>query len=550
MRELNKSLPTFKLQYYDHQINLKIGNLLNEEIIEDGKLIILGVNEGFFPPKVAQNLFLSLSMQKLLSSIKSEEQYSLAKKLLSSARSIYLSSSKVINSTNSDSSILYLDYKKAITITPLKLDKVYNQEINSFIELNKIESNLVSFNLVTNYTKKKIMQDSTYYNLNLEDSTNNERVNLSKQSIIKLKNKYEDSSLDLSYTSLNTYINCSFRYLLTYLIKINKSSNNVIHEGNVNHCTIENYLLKDGGKEQLSLEKVFTNSIIDDYYNLSDSELINLNINYDLNKEVFETKYRKVISLINNNQSKIIFPLDYTEFVSKIKYKKLIKVLEEYFSFSYFYELLGNDILANFYQYIQAKYEVLSPSTTKDIEKDFIYNFFDQKGNEIKFQIKPDILVKEEDGYSIFDLKRSFHALDYKSVNIGYNTQLLYYLVILTLNKINVKSISLLFSKGELRPSSKHYFNTILHDKEKILNNINLKMKGISSIEDLVTHFTNIIKEYGSSILSSKFNIETIFDYKEQRELGCIGCSYSNICHKSGFNYRNLDFEDYNELND
>ena len=91
------------------------------------------------------------------------------------------------------------------------------------------------------------------------NSFNNEYKKIDERDMFK----YLDNKLTLSYTSMNDYYKCSFRYYLKYILRVEKNEDNITKFiGSIFHYVLENGLYSDLGIDCLIEEYIKDNEII------------------------------------------------------------------------------------------------------------------------------------------------------------------------------------------------------------------------------------------------------------------------------------------------
>lgn len=248
-----------------------------------------------------------------------------------------------INKLNKEFAINKIKSIKNLVITyKLKsgMGEYYPTSLINDLELKvvKEENNILdSYSLINdkiNFTKKQddfekygnLDEEYFIYKNNLDisyNTYNNEYMKIDKNSL----REYLNNKLTLSYSSLNNYNKCAFRYYLANILKLDKYEENFeAFIGSVFHDVLEkcfinnldvveevNNYIKESGKILTIKERFFVNKIIDDIkfvINVLNKQKENSNLN--------NTLYEKNI-VIDKSRDILV---EFVGFVDKILYQE------------------------------------------------------------------------------------------------------------------------------------------------------------------------------------------------------------------------------------
>ncbi len=306
-------------------------------------------------------------------------------------------------------------------------------------------------------------------------------------------NEFLENKLTLSYSSMNTYFKCSFRYYLEYILHLNKFEDTFeIIVGNIYH-----EILSVAFKEDSDFEKLFQKSIENKEHAFTNMEKFFLNIlkeelaliidyirdSYaftDLNKALYEQKITVIIDEEKN--------ISFKGFIDKILYgefsNKIIAAIIDYKTGTPDINIedspYGIDMQLPIYAYLIKNYEPL-----KDAE---IGGFYLQKIlNNIKDTEKKKAFLKLQ-GYSNSDINILSH------VDNSYENSSI--IKSLKVSKVGFSKYSKMLTNDEI---------------DKLINIVHSK-----------------ILEAGTDIKKAKFDINP----KEigGKMNGCTFCTYKDIC--------------------
>lgn len=203
----------------------------------------------------------------------------------------------------------FASFSKAnlLDVDSKKVDREYvnYSPLSNKINLAKMIDNLVK------YKEKDNFLDIYYKHFKIDyNSFNNE---YKKVDINALK-EYLGGKLNLSYTSMNDYYKCAFKYYLKYILKIDKNSDEFKrHIGSIFH-----YVLEKGLKEEIDIEKTVLEYIKNNNIDLTSRDKFFLN---NLKKEL-----PLLLEIIKKQDTYILLKNRLYEEAISVDYKKDIDV--------------------------------------------------------------------------------------------------------------------------------------------------------------------------------------------------------------------------------
>lgn len=320
---------------------IKLNKLSNAvEIIDfesipnnDEYVILINFNEGIIPVNHKDEDYLNDKNKKELNISTSDElNYNDVKNIQNNIK--YSKHVMLTCSTHNNSGEIYKSSAYSSLFIDIKKVKITYNDSNSFnkLKLVGLKDENVKFGSIS---EDLVLLNSTYKDEKYLTYNNQYK----KISVDKLK-IYLDNHLTLSYTSINDYYKCKFKYYLNYILKINKYEESFeINIGNIYHkilseCFVENYDFNKRFDEEVSkctysfnnMEKFFIKKLKKELFYIID--IIKKQSKYtQLNKNMYE----KVIIIevdknLNINFKGIIDKILYDEIndetiVSIIDYK-------------------------------------------------------------------------------------------------------------------------------------------------------------------------------------------------------------------------------------
>ena len=299
---------------------VNVVDLENDIISEDNYVFLINFNEGIIPINYKDEDYLSDKVKSLLGVSESSDLNNKANLNIKSAirrtkniivsYSKYNSNSEVFISPSYDEDLfefndLKIDYNNSNSFNKLKLVS----ELDNYYKYGSVSDRLILLN--NNY-------DEEYKNYS------------NKYSLINTDELYEylQNRLSLSYSSLNTYNECAFKYYIDYVIKVNKYEDSFeIIVGNIFHkilseCFCDDYDFDKRWNEIISetkydfkyKDKFFLNLLRDELILVI--ETIKNQLNYT---QLSKTMYEKEIIVKINDELNITFK----GFVDKIMYDEI-----------------------------------------------------------------------------------------------------------------------------------------------------------------------------------------------------------------------------------
>lgn len=510
----NTILKLYKYYSQSTYISVKKYNNVVEEIdimssliSDDTYVFVMGLNQDILPKTVSDNDYFSDIEKELLN----------------------IETSFEINEINKNNLIDKICTIKNLFVS-YKLKSVFNKYVPSSIlnEIN-IEINYPKYNYINknyndyllsknldNYIKYKESStelENLYYENNKHNSYNNSYRDINANNLYN----YIDSNLNISYSSLETFYKCPFRYYLDNIIKVNKYEEDSVSiiVGNLVHYVLSVGL--DKNDDEIS-------QIIDDYLN-------KLDIVKNNKQRFYNNKYKKEIL-------------------------KLIAIIKEQVKRTSF----NNN-------YFEEKFTVDKEKEIKVTIKGFIDKIMTLEDNDNTYVI-------------VVDYKTGTIHSDFNYVVYGMNMQLLIYLYLIkNSNKFkNVKIAGMYWQNiiKDLLPASKDKnYNSILFDSYRLdgytLENINVlelidnnylngsylktiktkkdgsfynysKILTTNEIDKLLSIVENNIESAIDKILKADFSISPKRIGSEMLNdiTGCRYCKNYDICYKKNSDIVNL----------
>lgn len=271
---------------YDSR-SIEIVDIKDHIFEDDCYYFLMSFNEGIIPSIYKNDSYLDDKLCSLLQIETSKEKNIIEKSIIT----------KIINDINN----LVITYHKqdlsdVKLISPLIKDidyilltdtKTYNySSLSNKIELCKKIDNLIKYDRKEDYLDNLANTYDIPYN-----AYSNEYIMIKKDSLNKLIN----NKLSLSYTSLNSFFECSFKYYLDYILKVSKYEYTFVqYIGNVFHGIMENI------KSNNSYDELFKDSVdkCSKDYELSIKERFLLNI--------LKEKFEDTFNILKSNEDLIL----------------------------------------------------------------------------------------------------------------------------------------------------------------------------------------------------------------------------------------------------
>ena len=470
---------------YDNSV--RIVNL--EEIRDNDYCFLINFNEGSFPIKYKDEDYLS-DKEKLKINVSTSSE---------------LNENETINIRNYIKGIknLTVTYSKYSLKGEIFISSIYDEELFDNCEIKEDYSSSNMFNKIELLKlmdeNRKFGSVNDKYRL-LFNSYNNLKYlsydNKYKGINPEVLNKYLNNQLTLSYTSINSYYQCAYRYYLSNILKIDKYEQtfetvvgNIFHEI-LSECFVEKYdyetawnnkVEKYSNKYEFTKSDLFFLDILKDELVLI-IDVIKNQLNYT---QLKQSVYEKPILIEINKDLHIMFK----GFVDKILYDEfdgeVVCAIIDYKTGNPHLNLdnvvYGLDMQLPIYAYLIKKSNII-----KNVK---IGGFYLQKilNNEMNLEKKKNLLKLQ--GYSNSDI----NILE--KVDTSYND------------------------------------SNIIKSMKTTNNGLSSNAKVISSeqIDMLNNIIDKNIKEAADNILNAKFDINP----KEinGKNYGCEYCSYKDICY-------------------
>ena len=382
-------------------------------------------------------------------------------------------------------SILVSDYNMNVIDGTILYSK-YSNSINK-IKLTKLIDNLIKYN------EKNNVLNTLYSNYKIDYRTYD-----NKYTLINKNNLYDylNNRLSLSYTSMNSYFECSFKYYLSYILKLDEFEEKLTtYIGNLFH-----YILSKAFLSNFDFDKTLNEYIINNPYPKSYKNDFFINKSIEEIKFVINTIkyhnslgnmedafYEKEVNVIKGNKLKVNFK----GYIDKLLIKDNYVVIVDYKTYtvdvSLKYLPYGLNMQLPVYLYL-----------TKNINKDYkVIGFYLE---QVLFG-----LFKKDNDKSLKEQKEN--SLKLKGYSIG-----------------NEELLSIFDSS---------YMNSELIYGMKLTNN------GFSNYSKVLTEkqIDNVIRITNDNIDKCIDNIENaIFDINpkviKDDNVSCKYCKFKDICFK------------------
>ncbi len=425
-----------------------------------------------------------------------------------------------INKINSIKN-LYISYKlkdnktiyyPSILIKELNLN-IKEYKCNNIIHYAYILDKLKLAKMLYNYEAYNIIDDNLYLYKNSINDLNYNSYDNKYKGIDKNKLKeYLNNKLYLSYSHINNYHKCAFRYYLNNILKL-KRDNDLFEAfiGSLLHNALQKCIDSD----------LDSDIVISDYIKTSNRDLskkeeyfINL-LKEDLKRTI------KIIKEQNNNikldkilkeqyiaidKSKDI-EVQFVGFIDKILYKEFnnrtVVALVDYKSgkedIDLTYKDYGFNLQLPIYLYL--------------IKNSELFNNIEFAGFYLQYILDKNILISD----------KSYEEEEKERLKlVGYSN-----------NDVNIlKNIDINYQNSNLIKGLKCKNNGEFYKNSKVISN--------EEIDDLIKLVDDKINEDITNILDAKFDINPKkIGYKE--DIGCKYCKYYDICFKKERDYIILD---------
>ena len=473
----NTSLPTINIE---QAINIKELDEITDEIV-----YLIGFNDSSIPVLHKDEEYLSDNLKKLLNMETSvEENLNEKIKVINDIKSI--SNLTISYKLRTDKEAFFksslVDELKLIIISNYKFDNKYNYSLLYNLYTLGVKKDLLNkYNLIDEDLNKLLFN----YKDNNYKTYNNEYKTIDQNGLDKIK---------LSYTSMNSFYECNFKYYLKYILKIDKYEEMLATKiGNAFH-----YVLSCYKKDDFNLEDCYFNYLKD--LNLTKKEVIIFNkLKNELELIIETIKLQNSYSTLDNEvyeeEIKVDIKKD-VEFVGKvdkIKFDDDLAAIIDYKTGKMDSSLdkikYGLGMQLPVYMYLIKNSERFKNHKVVGIYLQKILN------NDIPFNINQDYEEK----------KKEFLKLD------GYSISEIDCLEKLDINYSDSKLIKGLAVKNDLE----------FYAKSKVMSN--------EELEDLVLNVKSKIKECVSNIEACNFDINP---KKINKFDSCEYCKFRDVCFK------------------
>lgn len=493
----NKKLSSKKLK---NAVNIK--NLYNESFEDDEYVFVLGFNQDILPKMVKDEEFISDSIKDEIDLYKTEYLNSRNKevtiKILSNIKNLYLSYKLETPFKSFYKSSLITDLNLEISKDnedSLEFSNIYNKiRLGEKLDLYKL------YNTKSDDLKILLTHYNIPYNCYSNDFNkinNNDYLN------------YINNSLKLSYTSLNSYSECRFKYYIKYVLKLDPFTDTFpSYIGQMYHRILSLYK-----KTNFNFEEEYKKYLEKRDLSLKEKILL-IRLKKELLELISELKKQELLTGYNDNlyEKKLNINLDkkidviFTGTIDKIMYYK--KIEDTYFSIVDYksgsidtnIEMIkyGLHMQLPAYLYLIHYSNIFSnPIFTGIYYQNILFPYPNFELGDID-KIKQDRIKLQ--GYSIEDpsIMERFDSTIEKSELI--------------------KSMSYSDEKGFSRYS-------------KVIND--------DTLYDLVKYTKNYISKETDDIIDGDFSIDP--KYYDGENISCKFCEYKDLCYMKEKNLKYLD---------
>ena len=471
-----------------------------EENIGDNYVFLPGFNIGMYPHIIKDEDYITDNIKELVNLEKTSIINKKIKKYL--INKIKHTNNLVLTYRTKEKQ----DYYVSTLNEELNLKPIKNYKIPYYINIDNKIKLARKLDLLRKYNEISNDLDLLYSNYKIDYNSYDNRFSGIKRNVDHIK---------LSYTDMNKYYECSFKYYLDKVLKIN------IYEETFNTIigSLFHYVLQNVFEKNKSLDESYNEYINSLNKTLTNKEKVFLNSLKEELKLIIETinKQLQLISLdkalyeeevIIDNNTKVTFTgkidkLLYKEqndttYIAIIDYKtgsidnKSIDLTDIIYGFNlqlpvYLY-LAKNSKLKN----IEVLGFYLQPLLNKEIKRDNKKTYLEQKENNLKL--------------------------------IGYT------------NEKDTEILDKTYQDSNLIVGLKTKNDGLFYSSSKVLNN-----DKINKIIDLVD---NKINESTNKILNNEFDINP--KYLKEKNKSCEFCKYKDVCYKT--NKDIVYLEEYKDL--
>ncbi len=471
-------------------------------IEEDDYLFVLGFNQDIIPRTYKNEEYITDSIKDEVNLYLTTEKNIREKKSISNylgkIKNLFISYKEKSNFNSYLPSSLISDLN--LNVSKYDSKKVYNSDLYNKLRLGELLDNYYKYGEKSNLLTKLV----SHYDINY-NTYDNSFTGINTSSFINYINNY----LKLSYTSLNTYNNCAFKYYINYILKINQSKDTFsIFVGNLFHYIFsvmynecfnfdlewdsylekyelslkEKFFLKDL-KKKLSedIDIIKDLEMLSEYKNILTEEEVKIKLRKDL--EIYFTgKIDKIIST-NNSTDTYFSVVDYktgtiNTSINNMKY--------------------GLNMQLPIYLYLISKSSIFTSAI-------FTGMYFQRV-------LYPN--YKWELGKNLYDIKKNNLKLQ------GYSTD----------NIENLSKFDRSYESSEMIKSMKINKDGSFSKNSKVLSD--------DDIYNILKYTEGVIDEVVDNILNAKFDINPKVIEKNK---SCTNCEFHDICFVNNKDYIYLD---------
>ncbi len=469
---------------------------LENDILTDDYVILMNFNEGVIPTNHKNEDYLNDEIKESLNqSTSSDLNYKDTQNLIDK---IKYTKNLIITYRNHDEKgeifVSSAYQEDLLTKENIKIDYNYSNEYNK-IKLVSLKDEFNKFGTITNdllklntkYKEEYLSYDNKFKNIKSD----------------KLR-EFINNKLTLSYTSVNEYYQCAFRYYLSYILRVNKFEDTFeITIGNIFH-------------------KILSECFTDDY-----------NFEENFKKYVNESKYEFTISdkfFLNKVKEDLMLLIDTIK--NHLNYTQLTKSMYE------------KEVIVNINDRLGIRFKgIIDKVLYEEFNGETIVCIIDYKtGN-------PNLNIKNVE-YGL-DMQLPVYIYLLKNLKELHNVKVGgFYLQKVLHSETNkeekVKSMRL-----------QGYSNSDLNILEKVDSSYNdsKMIKSMKTTSNGFSHYTKVITDEEIDELSSKVEnkiieasdkvINAVFEINpkelKDKNIGCTYCKYKDICYMTHKDIKKLD---------
>ena len=425
----------------------KYNNAVNEIVLEnnvisdDKYIFLVGFNLNKFPITYKDEDYITdnikpdyLEKSYELNVLNKELYY----KIISNIKNLFISYKEKHLNENFYPSLLIDEYKMNVIVDSVSISK-YSDEVNKKL-LTKSLDNLIKFNI------KSDSLSILYNNYKLDYMTYDNRYNGVNKDLLY---KYLGDSYNLSYSSMDNYYHCAFKFYLSNILKLDYFEETIqAYIGNLFHYVLSiafssdfdfdeavKYFIENNPYPKSSKSEYFLNKVLDELkFVISSIEYQNTLMNMD------EAYYEKKINVEKHN----VININFKGFIDKLLKKDNNFVIIDYKTYIV-------DIKLNYLPYGLSMQLPVYLYLTKNINKDYeiigfylqqvLFGKFNKENNKTLSELKKDNLKLK--GYTLGnELKLSEFDSTYENSELIHGMKLTekgfgHYSKVLTENQIN-----------------------------------------------------------------------------------------------------------------